>query len=196
MRKLRSSLVSAVSAGTLLTALAGAAPAIASEEAPGLYPEGNSVRIVAPEPPEKGTVTPQATLIWGETSFGANGSGAAQGSTIYTSFNTNVVASNSDTRVELSGTSATSWGGGTTPTNISLVDYIWANGLNVSVSIPPSATGSIGTSSVTYENSFPGESYGAHYYNGIVFTGLLTAVNQTTTATWTFGPQAYTVVAD
>lgn len=166
-----------------------------SSNSPTLVPDGATLKIV-PNRTTPGQVTPNATLIWGEASFSAGGTQAGPGNSIYASFNTNAVSENADTRVTLSGTSITNNSDGSIPTTLVLNDRMWANGLGVSVSVPFGASGSITSNGVTFSNSFAGTSYGAHNYSGITFTGALTAVNQTTTGTWTYGAQAYTAIAD
>lgn len=190
--------ISTVSACLLAFAVFGAAPAAAATEKPGLYPEGNSVRIVTPQNVDGG-VSPQATFDWADgdvARFGAEGQGAALGSTIHTSFDTKVVSTGADTHVELSGTSGSFFGGSEQPTNITTVDHFWANGVNVSVSFPAGGNAEITEDSLTFTVDHGDVSYAKHGYFGIQFSGLLTAVNQTSSATWTFGPQAFTVIAD
>lgn len=121
---------------------------------------------------------------------------AGAAGTITTSFSSNLVVSNINTLVTVSGNSSAKWWG-SSPYNASavgLTDQIWANSLSFTgVSVGSGWGVSLGgvTATATFGNEVPNNWANIHSYSGVQFSGLLINVNQNATASFRFGSTTF-----
>lgn len=128
-------------------------------------------------------ITPYASVPLRDGTHRMSAAGQSFGG-VFAQFATDVQIDNLGTYARiLNGGTTTAWKGSGTG-SVTIRDYIWATGLNVTVSAPSGVSGSIGSNGYTYVSTSSGTNRATSAYSGLSFSGALFTINQDTTASW------------